>query len=368
MTTPGHPPASVPLSSPEEAFQHLLDQLNQQNHQIQQLQLALRQQQQTQATAVNAVSTRSVQPFAAAGIKPAKPSTFNGDRDRRQYAATWLFEMECYFRVVQLEDPHRVPFAESHLREGAIQWWQSVLRQAEVTNKTITTWDEFKKAFLANYQPEASSETARAALYRLSQRSHTSVLSYLESFRRLRNQLQVGDMSEATLIFLFKQGLQPQLQTEVRMSRPKTLEEAMSIAQQADVEARQVLGSNKRYQQGHDARLAMSQRAWAPSGYVNGAQRAVPLSVSSSRSDAVPMELGQLETEEATITEADDASAAALNAMQPAFRVPGLSRAAFEQCRQQGVCFVCRRPGHIARFCTNKTNQQPSKNASRQQQ
>lgn len=168
-------------------------------------------------------------------LKPSKPPKFHGDR--RTNAEVWLLELENYFTITRANnDSERISFAVSQFRDLAVVWWKHTLQQNNQQEQPdlqlVTNWDKFKKTLLATYQPVEATETARAALYRLKQTG--AVAAYCDMFLRHLN--NVNDMNVADQIFLFKQGLQHYIAKDVK--HPKTLAEAISYAQRADIEGR----------------------------------------------------------------------------------------------------------------------------------
>ena len=349
-------------------LQALLQQQQQTQQQQQQLQEQIQQQQQflqqyfeqqqeaaassmpqSVASASNVTATSSEPLFAAA--KPKPPPTFEGNR---RDADTWLFQLDNYFDVVRMTDGQRVAYAGALLHHSAAQWWRRV-------KPTIHTWTAFRTAFIQQYQPLRADDTARLALYRLQQTK--SVAAYIDAFTRYLN--DVIDMSEKDQLLLFQQGLKPDIRNEVRIQHPKTLSEAMSWAQQADMawqhDKRTAFRSSSMHRQPYSS---------IPASYRN--------SFRSMPADApVPMELGSMEAELPAVREVADPldTSVAVNAMQvhnqpqrTRHYAPTLSRQEFDRCRQLGICFRCKQPGHTARFCTNtQASNQTSKNEQSRQ-
>ncbi len=335
-------PAPIPPNQP--TVEQVLSQLLAQQQWMQQEIVALHQQQQQQPQQPSVI----VQPNSglaasfSSALKPAKPSTFTGDRKRN--AQAWLWEMETYFEAVGLTDPRRVLLAASQLRDDAVIWWKSIS-----SSTPIRTWCEFKSAFLAQYQPVEGAETARMALDTLKQREQVS--TYCNQFLAHRN--HIPDMTVAEELFLFKKGLQEHIKTEVRMRQPKTLQQAMTVAMQADIETR---GQRK--------------QAWQPRSNGFGAwsrypQQRMNAYPAQAAQQAVPMELGQVQAAESMSgevpMEADEweydlAAVQQQQSLRGAWRpvTGGLSRSEYERCREARVCFQCKQPGHIQRNCTRR--------------
>ena len=290
-----------------------------------------------------------VQSKPRVNFKPVKPNTFHGNN--RATVDAWTFEMEQYFVVTGMEEKDKVPFAGAFLRDMASLWWRSVCQSREVTAIPLN-WQDFKQLLTKRFQPVAATKTARAILASLKQ--NKSVAEYCNIFFR---QMQlIDDMNPADQIERFVRGLKPPIANEVDMHDPKNLDEAMNLAQRAEIRRNnyyrpfQFKGNNQQHQ-----------------GNPFSSNR-----FTSSYSGSTPMELGNTELEQdqessLLLESIEDGYVNSINDSRISknggikFRVPSLSKQEYDQLSKEGRCFKCRKPGHLARNC-KVTNANQSKN------
>ena len=343
------------IVSPFDTMDHIhnaLQQLQQQQQQsqaqaaeqfaaLQQQQLAVMQQVQQQLAAIQQQAAQQAPPPppppppppaapaapARHEPKPPKPNMFDGMRaPSKALAQTWLAEMEQYLEVAAVPVDRWVLHAAPYLRDFA----GTAYRQAA----PLTSWQAFSAWFLRRFQPMAPSKTARAALKQLTQKGR-SLLSYNEAFM---NQLQtIDDMSEADQIANYLAGLHPRIALEVDRLEPKTLADAMEQAQKEDLRwtTHQRQRANQQQSSHGNTRSHTSFTQRNHSGAHGGGQQ------------SVPMEIGNIESKH------DDgrADGKQMHAMQQHQRVSKLTDQEREQCRKKGLCFRCRRPGHMSNAC-----------------
>jgi hypothetical protein len=311
----------------------------------------------------------------ANGIKVPKPNPFTGER--RQIAESWLFEMEIYFGTVGLKRESWVAFAQVLLKEQAIIWWRSVLRGREERGEEASMeWAEFSELFLANYQPIAAAETARAALAKIRQTGN--VAGYCSVFRSYRNQLDYKDMSEKMLLSLFQDGLKDEIGDHVRAGRHETVEEAMQSAQQTE---HRLAGRSRSRPASfpHQPSRSFPSTFRPPSfpsssapmdlSHVQGMQDGYgmhmqgndeqrydlqQLALMNSSGDQVPM----------SYPSNNNQYLLAMNSNQSRPSYPRrLNPVEQQQCMRMGLCFKCKQKGHISRECPTF----PQKNTQNQQ-
>ena len=241
-----------------------------------------------------------------------------------------------YLEAAAVQPERWVIIAAPYLREFAgIAYRQS---------GPFDSWHEFKAWFLRRFQPMAPSKTARVALKQLTQKGR-SVPSYNEAF--LAQLQMIDDMSEADQITNYLNGLHPRIFMEVDRLEPKTLEEAMEQAHKEELRWTTHQRQRARQQQSSHG-TTRSHTSFAPRNHPaahGGAQQ------------SVPMEIGNIESKH------DDgrADSKQMNAMQQHPRVSKLTDAEREQCRKKGLCFRCRRPGHMSNACPAYASSKSSK-------
>lgn len=352
-----------PPGTPEQALillqqqfqqhqQQTMQQQQQQQLQMEQL-MIFNQRLQAQLNAVTEQKTADATPLEqkVKTISPAKPDTYNGSR--RTPADVWIFGLETYFKATNIsKSEQQINFAAAQLRESAATWWRRITH-----SNTPQTWEEFKAAFVKQFIPVASKETARATLHAMKQRN--SVVGYCDAFTQCLLQLDTSDMSPDDQLFLFKRGLSKEISVHITIMRPKTLEEAMSLAQQVEIEMR----NNAR---GNGQGLYRSQIPFQNRG---------PLG--NNGNNAVAMELGNTHVEEEyyiepeqafPVQQQDNQTVNAMFGQQPRSQ-RRLSPEEVKEYMRRGVCFTCNKSGHLSRNCPSRAvkpqaqqQQQQSKN------
>lgn len=252
-------------------------------------------------------------------VKPPKPSTYKGERD----VLAWTFKLERYFDAVGLvSDRDMCNFAASLLDGMAANWLRCILHGGSLIPQT---WNDFKIALVRQFQPLADEEDARQKLMRLTQRK--SVRQYVQLF--LDTVMRLPDMHEKDRLFRFKEGLKLPCREWVVRARANTLLEAMTAAEE--------------WEQIH---LGEKSRDNAARFRAREADRA---------SSAEPMQLG-----------------AAKGSRGKSSNTPKANNGQGKDGDRKGdgkktvrKCFICDKPGHIAKDCWHKKgSSKPKVNAT----
>jgi len=165
-------------------------------------------------------------------LRPNKPDAFDGTRDFL-VVNTWVYKVEQYLALAQLANPtapmtdaNRIMYASTFLTGTAAVWWYTVVQTALLPN----TWEDFKKAVIAEFVPEDHVRRARDKLRKLKQ--VTSVSKYISEFRNIV--LTIPDVTDGEKWDKFCAGLKTEIRIEVMKSTASTFEEAAKIALRVD--------------------------------------------------------------------------------------------------------------------------------------
>lgn len=311
---------------------------------------------------------------AGTKLKPPPMTQFSGSNGMGFQVDTWLRNVKKQFEwhgsAVFPDDPAKIKFAAMYLDGAALEWWDSIDDQED-----ITTYEEFVRRLHDRYRPKLAAEVARQHLAQLHQ---TGGVSQLCS-RMLNLLTHVPTMHEDDKIFTFKRALDKQIAAKVAEKAPATLHEAMGIA----VLAEQYVGRSSSKPNNY---------FFAKQGYGNFGRGG------SSSSGSAPMELNLVgaemdfhQGEEDQLPPAKEEPPAAphhlLAMMQdlkdqqqvlaaafhkrrgapsrgshvgskPAAKnhdkgnFAGNSKEEYDRCRKEGLCLKCKQTGHIARDCS----------------
>lgn len=193
------------------------------------------------ANAFNLIGTLQSRPSPSAssspaqglgGLKPSKPAKFRGDRDDAQMVESWLYSLDRQFIACNTNtDAGRIAYATAMLEKNALDWWMYTERQSAAGGPAApSTWASFCAALIQRFRPINDERVARDKL--LSLRQTGSVAQFATAFQTLL--LKVPDISDAERLHRFIAGLKPTIKTQLLISNPKTLEEALEMAERID--------------------------------------------------------------------------------------------------------------------------------------
>ncbi|KAH9735892.1 hypothetical protein KPL71_017903 [Citrus sinensis] len=120
-------------------------------------------------------------------------------------------------------EAQKVTFASFHLEGEANQWWQWLHKAYKEEGRTVT-WRDFEEELWARFGP-IDCEDFDEALSRV--RQIGTLRDYQREFERLGN--RVHDWTQKALVGTFMRGLNPKISDGIRMFKPKTLKEAISL-------------------------------------------------------------------------------------------------------------------------------------------
>ncbi|KAG0228212.1 hypothetical protein BGW42_002326 [Actinomortierella wolfii] len=244
-----------------------------------------------QTISTTASSTRASEVFATPPttvVKPPKPQPHDGRIDAIE-AHNFIDSMEDYNTIVQLHRSLWTASAVLRLKGNARTWWRSTKKP------TTVSWEEFKAAFITAHSPPETIMRAHGNSIQHLQQAGRPVAQYTHEFRTHLH--LAADIDAPAAIRYYVSGLDKEIQLHVRLSDPKTLDDAVLKATMVDY----ILGEEK----GKQPRT---------------------LSASAAHSNGVAMELDNIK----------------LGKITPAER---------KRLRQTGGCFRCRRPGHFSSEC-----------------
>ena len=247
-------------------------------------------------------------------IKVEKPANYDGDKTHD--LDTWLFQVREHLELATVPVEGHVAYAASLLRGNAALWW----REACEARQRPATWDDFVRVIREQFRPEDYGRRGRDELAAMKQYARESVADFVYRFRATC--LRVPDLSEPEKMDRFVRALAQDIRLQVELRGPNTFQEAAMFAERADAVITRVAGHS-------------TQKAAPPKQKWSYAQRTpVPMQAAGdhggqSSGGPTPMELGT--TSRKT-----------------------LSRAEYERLRSEKACFICKKPGHIARNCPQK--------------
>lgn len=155
--------------------------------------------------------------------KSFQPKPYNGERSAKEID-NFLFDVENYFQIGQvMSDSSRLAIVVMLLSEDVKVWWRTRL-------SNVTTWEKFKEELRKAFCPEDVEYAARTNLRELTQT--TSIREYVNKYSTLM--LDIKDMSEADRVFNFIQGLKSYHKSKVRRQNPKSLSDAITIAERVE--------------------------------------------------------------------------------------------------------------------------------------
>lgn len=153
---------------------------------------------------------------------PTKCSTieflhFYGDNLRG-----WIYRCDQFFEVDETPPHTKVKIASVHLDGKALLWHQAYMK-GRITRE-VPMWEEYVRAMSARF---GTREYEDPMTEMVSLRQTHSVQQYLDRFDELHNAL---DLPDQYAMSCFLAGLKQEISGLVRMFKPQTLQDAVSLA------------------------------------------------------------------------------------------------------------------------------------------
>ncbi|KAG8391057.1 hypothetical protein BUALT_Bualt01G0148300 [Buddleja alternifolia] len=224
---------------------------------------------------------------------------------------------EQYFKVDDTPFDAKVRLAAIHMEGRALQWHQLYMKARN--SRELPRWEEYVKALQYRFD-SLLFEDPMAELMNLRQTG--TVRDYLDKFDELLNNV---NLNEAYAISCFLDGLKNEITVQVRMFKPKSLQEAMSLAklqEQAIMLADKRVYSNSRTQ------------STFPRTYTTNSTPIIQSAPSSNSQDLLPKTSNPM-----------------TNSAKPGKR---LTPQELEEKRAKGLCFLCDEKYSREHVCTKK--------------
>lgn len=227
----------------------------------------------------------------------------------------WLDKAEQYFEIKEIRRRDCVKIASYYLDGDARQWW----RWFEQTNDGRSiTWERFRRGLLLRFGT-SQIEDANESMSKLRQTGNFR--DYLKDFEKLVN--RVPHWPPSAVLGAFMAGLKPEFAAELKMWRPRDLQEAIELATRKDEQLKLARPSTSTYKE----------------GFINFQRNSAPKAWGASTPNTI--------SGETTIPKSVPASISVVKG-----RIQ-LSNDEINRRRQAGLCFTCNEKYSWNHVCAN---------------
>jgi gas vesicle protein len=137
---------------------------------------------------------------------------------------TWILQMEQFIDLHNVPHAQKVIIASLYLEPNQFVWYQWLC-----SRKSLFTWTIFMEEMITHYE-DTRSNTFFSQLINLKQKG--SVTKHIENFQRLN--IKVTNILDEQLIDVFIITLKDNIQHEVRLWEPKSLENAFKVVRNVE--------------------------------------------------------------------------------------------------------------------------------------
>lgn len=171
--------------------------------------------------------TTEEEPETPKGFKFKTPGPYDGKRDPLAIS-TWVYCMQKYLEHCRVKPTMAHDYASTYLEGRALTWYRAY--QADVQSGQefqFQNFDDFAERLKDEFTPQDTAEIAREKIY--NSRQVGSVSSYVKRYIDLME--FVPTMAVEDRVQLFVRGLKPAIRTQVKLQNVRTLTEATRAAE-----------------------------------------------------------------------------------------------------------------------------------------
>ena len=149
---------------------------------------------------------------------------FHGNEDEN--ITNWIYNIESIFSISNInDDKEKVSYAKTYLRKIALTNYKAF----ESSKNYNVSWEDFKNHMYNKYRPLHHEETLRIKLREMKMDKSESIRNFINKFQQCI--FEINNMSEKDKIFYFTTALQERTRIHLQLQSPKTLEEAIEMAE-----------------------------------------------------------------------------------------------------------------------------------------
>ena len=260
----------------------------------------------------------------------SKPESFSGTGDIKDDPDTWIAQMRNYLLLSGTPPVVQAQVAATYLKGAAAQWYKTL---SVVDRGQLTGFEALAAKLLTRFRPLDIIAQARNKLSRLQQTG--SVEKFNQEFQKLMS--LIPTMNEEERIDSYRRKLKYNLQLQLVTQEYHKLSDIMNVALRTDALLFENHMKTLRNNNNNNTFRKPFDHSKARSVPVNNITAASP------------------ETKDPDQNQEPASYAATLNYIAP------MTDAERQRCREQRLCFRCRRPGHISTNCpTFTTSKCPS--------
>jgi hypothetical protein len=253
-------------------------------------------------------------------VKPVRPSIYNGVKDYSTLE-NWISSVDSYFALTNARPPQIYHYLNTIFTGDAAIWYRYHYKLSEANT---LEWSTIRDAMRNYFTPP--NRDRRLLDQWASLRQTTSVVEYVAQFLKLA--MQIPNLTADHLLDKFLRGLKPRTRMELELKEPKTIAEAIRLADR------------------YDAIMFTKTVNLGPS---NSKGKAIDYEPGGE-----PMQLDAFRPDTKGKGSSSSSKPPNNNSTSPLKKLTPEER---DHLRSIGACFKCRKTGHMAKECsTNSKN------------